>query len=163
VIAALEGAEPVLCFCRADPRFANVIARPTGRLGLVDWEDCGLRDPARDVADLLTHANQEDIVAPDVWSAFLDPYLAARRPVDPNLDTRVHLYLLLFPVYWLARNLHIGAQRAVEGQLSAWSINEMAPNQRLRRYLARARAWPARDFTRQLYAARSIEFFPGIG
>jgi len=30
-----------LCFCRSDARFANVIARPDGRLGLVDWEDSG--------------------------------------------------------------------------------------------------------------------------
>jgi Phosphotransferase enzyme family len=42
-----------LCFCRSDARFANVIARTDGRLGLVDWEDSGLRDPARQVADLL--------------------------------------------------------------------------------------------------------------
>ena len=27
---------PPLCFCRSDTRFANVIARPDGRLGLVD-------------------------------------------------------------------------------------------------------------------------------
>ncbi len=41
---------PPLRFCRADTRFANVIQRPDGRLGLVDWEDSGLRDPARDAA-----------------------------------------------------------------------------------------------------------------
>ena len=35
-----------VCFCRSDARFANVISRPDGRVGLVDWEDSGLRDPA---------------------------------------------------------------------------------------------------------------------
>src|SRR5690348_11987365 len=53
---------PPLCFCRSDARFANVIARPDGRIGLVDWEDTGLRDPASEVADLLMHPNQEDLV-----------------------------------------------------------------------------------------------------
>jgi len=41
--------EAPLCFCRSDARFANVIARPDGRLGLVDWEDSGLRDRAVEV------------------------------------------------------------------------------------------------------------------
>jgi thiamine kinase-like enzyme len=32
-------------FCRADPRFANVITRPDGRLAMVDWEDSGRAIP----------------------------------------------------------------------------------------------------------------------
>ena len=60
VTARLRETTPQLCFCRLDARFANVIQQPEGRIALVDWEDCGLRDPARDVADLLTHPNQED-------------------------------------------------------------------------------------------------------
>jgi thiamine kinase-like enzyme len=67
-----------LVFCRSDPRCANVIARPDGRLGLGDWEDSGLRDPGREVADLLLHPNQEDLVAGPVWDAFLRPYQASR-------------------------------------------------------------------------------------
>ncbi|MFN2190499.1 MAG: phosphotransferase, partial [Candidatus Promineifilaceae bacterium] len=38
IIDDLSGLEVPLCFCRSDPRFANVISRPDGRLGLVDWE-----------------------------------------------------------------------------------------------------------------------------
>src|SRR5438105_35954 len=39
VVDELSAANPALCFCKADPRFANVIQRPDGRLGLIDWED----------------------------------------------------------------------------------------------------------------------------
>jgi len=60
------------CFCRSDARFANVIARPDGRVGLVDWEDSGLRDPARELADLLHHPNQEDLIDAEGWQPFLD-------------------------------------------------------------------------------------------
>lgn len=70
----LEESQPVLCFGRADARFANVIGRPDGRLGLVDWEDSGLRDPALDLADLMSHPNQEDLLAAGGWLPFLRVY-----------------------------------------------------------------------------------------
>jgi Phosphotransferase enzyme family len=90
-----------LRFCRSDPRFANVIARPDGRLRLVDWEDSGLRDPAREVADLLLHPNQEDLLELDTWSAFLEPYLAVASRDDATLLERVDTYVLAF--HFLAR------------------------------------------------------------
>ncbi len=68
-----------LCFCRSDARFANVIARTDGRLGLVDWEDSGLRDPAREVANLLMHPNQEDLLDWDTWQACLSICGDSRR------------------------------------------------------------------------------------
>ncbi|MGH2543600.1 MAG: phosphotransferase [Ardenticatenaceae bacterium] len=117
VAEELDDYDPSLCFCRSDPRFANVIARPDGRLGLVDWEDCGLRDPALDLADLLTGPNQEDLLLPDEWQAFLQPYLAARSVSDPHLARRTHLYAFLFPMFWLSLFLQQGAQLAESGQL----------------------------------------------
>jgi aminoglycoside phosphotransferase (APT) family kinase protein len=72
-----------LSFCRSDARFANVIARPDGRPGLVDWEDSGLRDPARELVDLLHHPNQEDLLGPDGWQPFLDRFLPSRA-ADPG-------------------------------------------------------------------------------
>jgi thiamine kinase-like enzyme len=47
-----------------DPRFATVIQGPDGHLTLVDWEASGLLDPASDIACLLTHPNQEDLLTP---------------------------------------------------------------------------------------------------
>ncbi len=129
---------PPVCFCRADPRFANVIARPDGRLGLVDWEDSGLRDPARDLADLLTHPNQEDLLSEQEWQAFLKPYLAARRRTDADIDERMQLYLGVFPLFWLSTLVRLGMKRASAGQLAGWTVNALPANQRLRRYLARA-------------------------
>ena len=72
-------------FSQADSRFANVIRRPDGRIGLVDWEDAGLGDPARDVVGMISHPEQEDLLGPEAWQAFLDPYLAAMTPRDPLL------------------------------------------------------------------------------
>jgi aminoglycoside phosphotransferase (APT) family kinase protein len=78
VVRELADCDPPLCFCRSDPRFANVIARPDGRLGLVDWEDSGLRDAARDLADIVLHPNQENLYTTDEWRAFAEPYVAGR-------------------------------------------------------------------------------------
>jgi aminoglycoside phosphotransferase (APT) family kinase protein len=156
----LDAQEPVLCFCRADNRFANVIARPDGRLGMVDWEDSGLGDPAKDLADLATHANQEDLLSPDDLRAFLGPYLAERGRLDPGLERRMQLYLALFPLFWLAGLLEGGVRRAAAGGLSGWRVNGLPANERLRRYLARAASWPATDFSADLAALESLRFFP---
>jgi hypothetical protein len=160
VVAELAQYTPVHCFCRADPRFANVIQRPDGRLGLVDWEDSGLRDPAMDVADLITHPNQEDLLAWDEWQAFLDPYLAVQGAVDPYLRHRIHLYTALFPIFFLTTLVRRGVGRVESGQLAQWTINGLPPNERLRRFLARAMAWPEMGFAQQLEAIAEVTFFP---
>lgn len=157
----LERREPVFCFCHPDHRFANVIQRPDGRLGLVDWEQSGLRDPARDLADLITHSNQEDLLSWDEWQPFLKPYLAGRANFDPELGDRMRLYLGLYPLFWLAILLaRFGLPRAQTGSLAGWTINEMPANERLRRFLARALAWPEMNFTRQLESVADVVFFP---
>ena len=158
-IEALTGMRPVPAFCRSDARFANVIARPDRRLGMVDWEDCGLRDPAIDLADLLTHANQEDLLSPAGWRAFLDPYLAERTLIDPTLPDRLHLYLAGFPIFWLAALSRWVIRLAAEGGLETWTLNTMPANDRLRRWLARARAWPNEDFCTELAALDGARFF----
>jgi hypothetical protein len=51
-------------------------------------------------------------------------------------------------------------ERARAGTLAGWRANEMPPNQRLRRYLARARAWPEQDFAAELERLEKVQFFP---
>lgn len=147
-------------FCRLDNRFANVIRRPDSRLGLVDWEDSGQHDPARDLADLMTHANQEDLLAMDGWQPFLKPFLAARTPFDPTIQERCHLYMVILPVIWLALLLDAGVRKANAQDIAGWRINELPANKRLRRYLARAQSWPDMAFHNQLVALEKVEFFP---
>lgn len=154
---------PPLCFCRADPRFANVIERPDGRLACVDWEDSGLRDPARDLADLVTHPNQEDLLTWEEWQPFFQPYMAARLPDDPIVQERMRLYLAVFPLFWLSVCLRIGVNLAVAGQITAWQINGLPANLRLQRYLARAQAWPSLDFSAELTKLADVSFFPTAG
>ena len=160
VVRELTDSDPPLCFCRSDPRFANVIQRPDGRLGLVDWEDSGLGDPARDLADIMTHANQEDLVSPDEWQAFLQPYLAVRMGLDPGLRRRMHLYRAVFPVFWLNLLLGQGLGMIESGQPVTWHVHGLPAVERLRRYLARGLAWPALEFSNQMEALAGIEFFP---
>ena len=153
---------PPFCFCRSDPRFANVIQRPDGRLGLVDWEDSGLRDPARDLVDIVTHPNQEDLLPSEEWQAFLQPYLAVRGELDPHLQDRLHLYLALFPLFWLAVLVREGMRLAAIGQLTGWRVHGLPANQKLRRYLARSLAWPEVDFLARLETIREVVFFPDV-
>jgi thiamine kinase-like enzyme len=160
VAGQLAGYKPTLYFCRSDPRFANVIRRPDGRIGLVDWEDSGLRDPAQEVADLLTHPNQEDLFTWSEWQAFIQPYAEVRAKTDPNLLIRLHLYLVLFPIFWLCLFLEKGIERARAGDAPGWSIEGLPANQKLRRYLARALAWPELDFAEALDTLEAIPFFP---
>ena len=161
LVSELAGEVPVLCFCRADPRFANVIQRPGGRLGLIDWEDSGLRDPARDLADIMLHPNQEDFLSPDDWQPFLKPYLASRSLLDARLMHRAHLYMALFPIFWLTVIMNQGRGLAGASRWKGWSINGLPPNVRLRRYLARALAWPEANFKRELENLGDTAFFPG--
>jgi aminoglycoside phosphotransferase (APT) family kinase protein len=162
-VRALQALDAPLCFCRSDPRFANVIRRPDGRLAMVDWEDSGLRDPARDLADVMTHPYQEDRLTADDWQALLEPYLAGRSALDPRLARRVQLYLALFPVFWLAVLIRAGIHADEAGHLANWRSNGMPPNQRLRRYLARGLAWPERAFKGQLATVADVTFFPDLG
>jgi hypothetical protein len=162
IVRDLDSMEPKLRFCRSDARFANVIARPVGRLGLVDWEDSGLRDPAREISDLMSTPNQEDLLSPDQWQAFLQPYLAAMSPSDPGLRHRTRLYLGRHPVFWLSVLVGNGVHRANNGMLAGWTINQLPANLRLRRYLARALAWPDGDFATQLDALADVTFFPDL-
>ena len=162
VVDELDHSHPLLCFCRADPRFANVIQRPDGQIGLIDWEDSGLRDPARDLADILTHPNQEDLVSPHAWQAFLQPYLAGRAVLDAGLTLagRTLLYQALFPIFWLTVIMNQGLRQAGDAHWGDWTINGLPPNQRLRRYLARALAWPQLNFEPELERLGDINFFP---
>lgn len=161
VVDKLEMLHAPHCFCRADARFANIIARPDGRLGMVDWEDCGLRDPALDLADVIMAPNQEDLLDWPDWQPFLKPYLAGHRKRDPGLAQRVHHYLALFPLAWLSWLLNAGVAEAQEGRLDDWRIHEMAPDPKLRRYLARAQAWPELEFEDELATLKDVRFFPG--
>ena len=156
VIREIFDRRPLLCFCRADPRFANVIARLDGRLGMVDWEDSGLRDPARDLADLMCHPNQEDLLSSEEWGAFLEPYLRVRSRFDDEIGERMELYLGIFPLFWLSVLLRQGIQRASAGKLAGWKINHLPANERLRRYLHRGLTWRNVDAN----ISNHVEFFP---
>ncbi|MBV9578732.1 MAG: aminoglycoside phosphotransferase family protein [Chloroflexi bacterium] len=155
----LGDASYVPAFCHWDPRFANIIEAPSGALALVDWEDSGVRDPANDVACLLSHPNQEDLLSPSAWSAFLEPYLESRSTHDPTLRARIEHWCGGFAIFWLGLLLDDGISRSTSGNLVDWRINAMEPNQRLRRYLARALAWPDPDFSRQLTELQTCTFF----
>jgi thiamine kinase-like enzyme len=153
--------DPTLLFCRADPRFANVIQRPDGRIALVDWEDCGLRDPARDVADLLTHPNQEDLLSDEEWLDFVRPYTTERLKIDPHFNERVHYHLALFPIFWLLGLLNYGVNHFNAGNsLKGWQPNVIPVNIQLRRYLARATCWPAPPTAADQASLAQLSFFP---
>jgi aminoglycoside phosphotransferase (APT) family kinase protein len=153
---------PVPRFCRSDPRFANVIQRPNGTLGMVDWEDSGLLDPARQLADFLTHPNQEDLIDWPDWQAFVTPYLTTLGEQDSTITRRTYLYLEIFPFFWMMGITKGGIRLASTRQLTGWTINGIPGNVRLRRYLARAISWPEFDYGNVLENLEHIQFFPNL-
>lgn len=159
IIDQIFDINPPMCFSRADPRFANIIGRPNNRVGMIDWEDAGLRDVARDIADIVVHPNQEDLLSWEEWQAFLDPYFTAQRKVDPNIEMRVQLYHAIFPLFWLSGLVTYGIRLWNSGGHDSWAVNKMNPNLRLRRYLARAIAYPKMEFERELKEIEDLRFF----
>jgi hypothetical protein len=159
-IQELSEARPQLAFGRSDSRFANIIARTGGRVGIVDWEDSGLIDPALDQADLMVHANQEDLLSAGEWEAFLRPYLAVRGSADPGLKRRLQIYQVLLSFLWLSILLPCGVVFSQNGLLNEWLINEIPANRRLRRYLARVLTRSGGDIAGRLEGLGGMSFFP---
>jgi aminoglycoside phosphotransferase (APT) family kinase protein len=149
-----------LRFCRSDARFANFVDRPDGRVGMIDWEDGGLDDPAVDLADLVVHPNQEDLLAGEDVGTFLEGYLSERGGVDGELRWRIEAHaavLALLGVAWLLPN---GVRRVQQGRLEGWLVNGLPAEERLRRNLARARAWPKTSVADAYDEVRGLTFFP---
>lgn len=48
----------------------------------MDWKDAGLRDPTGDLADLICHPNQDDLLSMEEWRLVLDPCLASWASPD---------------------------------------------------------------------------------
>jgi hypothetical protein len=92
------------------------------------------------------------------WQPFLSTYGESRRD-DADFELRLEGYLAIFPVFWLGILLADGMRHSADGTLESWLINEMEPNARLRRYLARALAWPDRDPTTALSNLGDVVFF----
>lgn len=155
----LKDARPTLLFSRSDPRFANIIARPNGKIGFVDWEDSGLRSPALTIADLLIHPNQEDLLTDTEWEIFLQVYCEG-YPTDDNLRELIHWDTLIRSLMWLSGLLHMGVRLANEDKLAGWTINGMPANQHLRRYLARIKSWDNGSFEAELANLGNVRFFP---
>ena len=133
-----------LRFSKCDTRFANIISRPDGRVGMVDWEDAGLLDPARAVADLMVHANQEDMLLNEDWTPFRKAFYAGTHAVDPTMPERVALYEVLLSCAWLGLFCIIGVQKSDYEDLSQWRANGgVLVNDKIRRYVARILAGPS--------------------
>lgn len=159
IIQHLKDAQPMLLFSRSDPRFANIIARPNKKIGFVDWEDSGLRSPARTIADLLVHPNQEDLLSDAEWEIFLQTYCEG-YPTDDNIRQLVHWDTLIRSITWFGGLLNMGVRLANQDKLAGWTINSMPANQRLRRYLARIKSWDTDDFEKELANLEDVYFFP---
>jgi hypothetical protein len=107
--------------------------------------------------DLLHHPNQEDLIDVEGWQPFLDRYMPSRK-VDAGFGERLRGYLALFPVFWLGvlRTDGLAGRRAAP--CPGWLINEVEPNQRLRRYVARGLARPAIDTNDWLSDVADVTF-----
>ena len=86
-----------------------------------------------DLVDLLMHPNQEDLLSDAEWRAFLEPYLAGRLALDPQLPERNHLYQAVYPLFWLSVLIRHELARPPG---SPADVNGLPPNERLRRYLS---------------------------
>jgi hypothetical protein len=87
--------------------------------------------------------------------------VAGHSEADPGLADRAHLYGPLFHVFWLAALIRGGLERVTRGRLAGWQVHGMGANERLRRYLARGRAWQETNFAKQLEELAEVTFLPG--
>ena len=87
------------------------------------------------------------------------PSTVESRRDDPDFERRLQGCLSVFPVFWLGLLLSDGMRRIADDNFDGWLINEMEPNARLRRYLARALAWPGPDPTAALLRLGDMRFF----
>ncbi len=157
VLERLEQNMPPLKFCRSDPRFANVIVRPDGRFGFVDWEDAGLRDPVLEVTDLLLHPEQEDLLTQADYHAFMATYCQAMEIDAGRFSLRVEEIGLVLPLFYIVILMRYGIGLSQE-KLASWQVNEMPANLRFQRYLARALSGSMIDFDPNQYT--DVNFFP---
>ena len=74
------------------------------------------------------------------------PRLQAFHPVDQGQARRVALYELLAVMLWLGLMVERVLAEAAAGPVRRWAMNTMPANERGRRFLARALAWPEGDF-----------------
>ena len=133
----IDSVSPKRLFSRSDPRFANIIGRPNGRLGIIDWEDSGWHDPAYAAADLLLHANQEDLLTLDEWEVFLRPYFHERTKDDPKIEQRFAWYMAALPFFWLALFLKLSRHHHTSGTYDTWQINQLPADERIGNYWRR--------------------------
>ena len=66
----------------------------------------------------------------------------------------------LFCIFWLSVIIQRSVQGLRNGGTANEPVNELPVNARLRRYLARALAWPDLDFSKHLERLAELEFFP---
>lgn len=158
VMVQLEHTMPPRAFCRSDPRFANVIVRPDGRLSFVDWEDAGLRDPALEMGDLILHTEQEDLLSQATLAAFLATYCQLMGMDQARFVERVVQYGRVLPLFYIVILMRYGIGLSERGKLANWQVNDMPANQRLQRYLARALAGSLWEFDASAYT--DVSFFP---
>ena len=143
--------------------FANVIRRPDGRIGLVDWEDSGLGDPARDIVGSVSH--------PEPGGSARAGGVAGVPGAVPGGAGAARSDCCLGGSSCTGRSTRCsgcpccsrrGFGRAAGRHVGGWTINGLPANVRLRRYLARALAWPDQDFSRQTRRAGRTGALPEV-
>jgi hypothetical protein len=127
-------------------------------LGFVDWEDAGLRDPALEIADLLLHTEQEDLLTQALFEPFLATYCRCMGCDLEQFSQRVGEYCRVLPLFYIVILMRYGLRLSLVGKLSGWTVNEMPANLRLQRYLARALSGSQWDYDPGAYA--DVLFFP---
>ena len=158
VLGRLQQNRPAYSFARRDPRFANVIARPDGRYGFVDWEDAGLHDPTMELADIMMHPEQEDLLTDAEWQPFVETYCQAVGFEQVSVAQRIEDYRRPLALFWIVVLMNHGIKRTKSARVAEWEVNDMLPNLRLQRYLAYLLAERHGKFAPTAYA--DVLFFP---
>jgi aminoglycoside phosphotransferase (APT) family kinase protein len=158
VLERLQQNMPAHSFARGDTRFANVIIRPDGRYGFVDWEDAGLHDPTMELADTMMHPEQEDLLTEAEWQPFVETYCQAVGFEQGRVIQRIEDYRTSLALFWIVVLMNRGIKRAESAMIAEWEVNDMRPHIRLQRYLAHLLVERQGKFDPAAYA--DVFFFP---
>jgi thiamine kinase-like enzyme len=129
-------------WCHGDPNIRNILMTATG-VQLVDWEYSGIGDPAREIANLMTHPFARSM-SDERRQWVVERYANISGEIDMSLRIRVEYALRL--AWWCVRLLYgryVLLQRPSQRLVGPRAEEEISTVENIEHYFSHAQRWLA--------------------